>query len=235
MAGWIAAISRRNVVPLLLRGLRQMDYAAGESARISVSDGRGFRSCCGTNGALARACETAGLSGGLGIAQVGLGLDLPGDAPPADIVVAISAGAWGAARRGRGDVTLRKLAAELLAHGAAAAAAQRAGRELPGSWTLAAASAATPDRLLVLRGDGPLAVGVGEGEQFAASNLDALLPETHRVIFPEEGDAALLKCDDIGFVDAFGKTVVRAAVNLQTRGEFAPPLPGALARAASRP
>lgn len=65
-------------------------------------------------------------------------------------------------------------------------------RELKGAFALALISSIEPDRIYLARYQSPLVIGVGEGENFLASDIPALLPFTNKVIFLEDRDFAIL-------------------------------------------
>src|SRR5690606_29471623 len=67
---------------------------------------------------------------------------------------------------------------------------QRTVKELHGAYALAVVSRKEPGRMVVARMGCPLLVGLGEGENFVASDVSAILQATRRVIFLEEGDTA---------------------------------------------
>ena len=66
-----------------------------------------------------------------------------------------------------------------------------------------------PDTIYAVKKESPLIVGWGEGENFVASDIPALLKYTRRYSVLEEGDMAVVKADGIRFYDAFGKPVER--------------------------
>jgi len=70
------------------------------------------------------------------------------------------------------------------------AALQRTVKELTGAYALAVVSRKEPDRMVCARMGCPLLIGLGEGENFIASDVSAILQATRRVIFLEEGDTA---------------------------------------------
>src|SRR5690606_6703325 len=72
------------------------------------------------------------------------------------------------------------------------AAVQSAVRELTGAYAIAVVSKNEPDRMIVARMGCPLLVGLGDGENFVASDVSAIIQATRRVIFLEEGDTAEL-------------------------------------------
>jgi len=88
-------------------------------------------------------------------------------------------------------------------------ALQRAVRELHGAYALAVISRKEPDRMVVARMGCPLLVGLGEGENFVASDVSAIVQSTRRVIYLEEGDTAEITRDAVRIFDAAGNPVDR--------------------------
>ena len=78
-----------------------------------------------------------------------------------------------------------------------------------GSYALAVLFRDFPDTVFAVKRESPLIVGWGEGENFVASDIPALLKYTRRYSVLEEGDMAVVKADGIRFYDAFGKPVER--------------------------
>ena len=78
-----------------------------------------------------------------------------------------------------------------------------------GSYALGVLFRAEPDTIYAVKKESPLIVGWGEGENFVASDIPALLKYTRRYSVLEEGDMAVVKADGIRFYDAFGKLVER--------------------------
>jgi glucosamine--fructose-6-phosphate aminotransferase (isomerizing) len=74
-------------------------------------------------------------------------------------------------------------------------AVQKAVKQLVGAYGLAVSFPDEPDRLVVARAGSPLVVGLGQGENFIASDVFALLPVTQRFVFLEEGDVAEIRRD----------------------------------------
>ncbi len=65
-------------------------------------------------------------------------------------------------------------------------------QELHGAYAIAVLSAAEPDRLVVAKSASPLVLGIGNGEMFCGSDIPALLPYTREMIFLEDGEMAVL-------------------------------------------
>jgi glucosamine--fructose-6-phosphate aminotransferase (isomerizing) len=81
--------------------------------------------------------------------------------------------------------------------------------QVRGAFALAVLHADEPDHLVVCREGSPLVVGVGIGENFAASDQLALLPVTDRFMFLEEGDMADIRQDRVDVIDREGNAVER--------------------------
>ncbi len=81
----------------------------------------------------------------------------------------------------------------------------RAVHRLEGSYALAVLCDDAPDTLYCVRKENPLVVGWGEGEQFIASDIPAMLPFTRRVYALEDGEIATLRADGIVIRDALGR------------------------------
>ena len=88
-------------------------------------------------------------------------------------------------------------------------ALQEALAKVRGSYALAVLFRDRPDTIFAVKRESPLIVGWGEGENFVASDIPALLKYTRRYSVLEEGDMAVVKADGIRFYDAFGEPVQR--------------------------
>ncbi len=88
-------------------------------------------------------------------------------------------------------------------------ALQRTVKELTGAYALAVISQNEPDRMVVARMGCPLLVGLGEGENFVASDVSAILQATRRVMFLEEGDTAELTRQGVRVFDGDNAPVQR--------------------------
>jgi glucosamine--fructose-6-phosphate aminotransferase (isomerizing) len=82
-------------------------------------------------------------------------------------------------------------------------------RELHGAYALAVVDKRDPDRMVAARMGCPLLVGLGDGENFVASDVSAIVSSTRRVIFLEEGDTVELTRDAVQVFDADGAAVAR--------------------------
>src|SRR5690606_21516062 len=89
------------------------------------------------------------------------------------------------------------------------AALQLAVKDLHGAYALAVISRAEPGRMVCARMGCPLLVGLGEGENFVASDVSAIIQATRRVIFLEEGDTAEVTREGVRVFDETGAQVER--------------------------
>jgi glucosamine--fructose-6-phosphate aminotransferase (isomerizing) len=88
-------------------------------------------------------------------------------------------------------------------------AIRKASSKLVGAYALAVVSPDDPDQMLVIRAGSPLVIGLGEGENFIASDVFALLPVTQRFIFLEEGDLAHVSTNEVKVFDNQDQLVER--------------------------
>jgi glucosamine--fructose-6-phosphate aminotransferase (isomerizing) len=86
---------------------------------------------------------------------------------------------------------------------------KQASREMTGAYAMAVACPEEADRIIVTREGSPLVIGLGEGENFIASDVAALLPVTQRFLFLEEGDVAEITRDSVRVFDKIGDEVTR--------------------------
>ena len=90
-----------------------------------------------------------------------------------------------------------------------ASAVRRALLRVTGSYAIAALSQDAPDTVFVARKDSPLVIGLGEGENFLASDIPAVMRYTRRVILLEDGDFATITPDSVTVTNLFGESVSR--------------------------
>jgi len=235
MCGIVAAVAQRNVVPILLEGLKRLEYRGYDSAGVAVINGstegkmRRVRSC----GRVAQLEKLAGeqhLEGTIGIGHTRWathGVPSERNAHPhvSGGVSVVHNGiienheAVRAALRGSGYVFSSDTDTEVIAHLVHSKikagltlfnAVQESLKELAGAYAIAVIAADDPSRLVVARMGAPLLLGIGEGENFAASDTSALLQVTRRMIYLEEGDCAEVTLRSVRIVDARGHVAERA-------------------------
>ena len=233
MCGIVGAVAERNVVPILLEGLRRLEYRGYDSAGIAVRNDTAklqrIRSV-GKVAALEAMLEQNPLTGKIGIAHTRWathGMPAERNAHPhmsGESVAVVHNGiienhsalreqlvAQGYRFTSETDteVIAHLLASYLKADCDLLRAVRASTKQLVGAYALAVMSPDDPDRLVVTRAGSPLVVGVGVGEHFIASDVFALLPVTQNFIFLEEGDLAEIRRDGVSVYDEHGHPVQR--------------------------
>ncbi|OQX15299.1 MAG: glutamine--fructose-6-phosphate transaminase (isomerizing) [Thiothrix lacustris] len=233
MCGIVGAVAQRPVVEILLEGLRRLEYRGYDSAGVAVirAEGDLVRSrAVGKVAALMERLEGEPIDGKLGIAHTRWathGVPAERNAHPH------FSGEWvGLVHNGiiENHVALRQRLqddgyrfdsdtdTEVIAHlidifrrqGVSMLDAVLAARcELHGAYALAVISPDEPDTLIVARQGSPLVLGLGIGENFIGSDIQALLPVTSRFIYLENGDVARLTRKKIDIFDLNGERVER--------------------------
>ena len=89
------------------------------------------------------------------------------------------------------------------------AAVKKSINDLEGAYALGVVSTSEPETLICARKGSPLVIGVGENENFIASDMSALLSETHQFIILKEGDMAIINASNIDVFDEAGNKVDR--------------------------
>jgi len=228
MCGIVAAVARRNVVPILMEGLRRLEYRGYDSAGVAVIDGELKRvRSIGRVAQLARLASEQHLEGTIGIGHTRWathGMPSERNAHPhvSGGVSVVHNGiienheAIRAALRARGYGFASDTDTEVIAHLIHSfegknlfEAVKAATRELKGAYAIAVIAAADPARLVVARMGAPLLLGLGDGENFAASDTSALLQVTRSIVYLEDGDCAEVGLGAVRIVDARGHAVER--------------------------
>ena len=230
MCGIVGAIAARNVVPVLIEGLKRLEYRGYDSAGIAVVNSglRRVRST-GRVAELERLAAREDTSGSLGIAHTRWathGAPSEKNAHP-HVSGGISVVHNGIIEnhdemretlRSAGYVFVSDTDTEVIAHlvhhhrktsGSLFEAVRFATRELIGAYAIAVIDESERHRLVVARMGAPLLLGLGNGENFAASDASALVQVTQRVVYLEEGDCAELACDSVRIIDIDGRQAQR--------------------------
>jgi glutamine---fructose-6-phosphate transaminase (isomerizing) len=231
MCGIIGIIGKQDVAPLLLEGLRRLEYRGYDSAGIAtLVEGRiERRRAEGKLDRLAERLKAAPLGGKTGIAHTRWathGVPNETNAHPiaTDRVAVVHNGiienfqelkdeltAWGHQFETQTDTeVVAALLTRHLAEGLKPAeAAAKAFKRLEGAFALAILFAGEPDLLICARRGSPLAIGFGDGEMFIGSDALALAPLTRRILYLEEGDWAVVTPDGATVFDAKGRRAQR--------------------------
>ena len=205
MCGIVGAVARRDIVPVLIEGLRRLEYRGYDSCGVAVYDAGG--------GAQLRRART--------VSRV--------NAHPIfsrDEIAVVHNGIienyeeLRTRLKARGYVFESQTDTEVIAHlihshysGDLFLAVQRAAAELQGAYAIAVFCKAEPQRVVGARQGSPLVLGVGAnqtaGETFLASDAMALAGTTDQIIYLEEGDVADIGLGRYAIVDREGKPVER--------------------------
>jgi len=228
MCGIVAAVAKRNVVPILIEGLRRLEYRGYDSAGVAVINGslKRVRSC-GRVAELKRLTDEQRLEGTIGIGHTRWathGVPSEKNAHP-HISGGISVVHNGiienheairAQLRAKGYEFTSDTDTEVIAHlihsfegGNLFDAVQAASRQLKGAYAIAVIAANDAARLVVARMGAPLLLGLGDGENFAASDSGALLQVTRSVVYLEDGDCAEVTPGAVRIADRRGHLVER--------------------------
>ena len=234
MCGIVGYVGRQEAAPILLDGLERLEYRGYDSAGIAVC-GDGVLRLCKKKGRVAALRELThdggDLPGTLGIGHTrwathGEPSDVnshPHSTPRVSIVhngIIENYGPLKADLMAKGVTFESETDTEVLVRlidyfcctqpkASPLTALREALGMVRGSYALGVLFRAEPDTIYAVKKESPLIVGWGEGENFVASDIPALLKYTRRYSVLEEGDMAVVKADGIRFYDAFGKPVER--------------------------
>ncbi len=233
MCGIVGAVAERNIVPILIEGLRRLEYRGYDSAGLAVLDGGQQLERVRTVGKvkmLEEALTKQPLAGKLGIAHTRWathGVPSERNAHPhvsRDGLAIVHNGIIENHEELRAELTragynfTSETDTEVIAHrihfhlaklGDLFKAVRATVAELEGAYALAVVSSAAPDRVILAREGCPVVIGLGVGENFVASDVAALLPVTRKFIFMEEGDVAEVSLSSVRIIDRDGNAADR--------------------------
>ncbi|MBN5102012.1 glutamine--fructose-6-phosphate transaminase (isomerizing) [Stenotrophomonas maltophilia] len=234
MCGIVGAIADRDVVPVLIEGLKRLEYRGYDSSGIAVidhaerSEVRRVRRT-GRVSEMATAAEAEGFNAVLGIGHTRWATH--GGVTEANAHPHISQGValvhngiienheeQREKLRALGYTFESQTDTEVIAHlihhhlkdgDDLLVALQHTVKELTGAYALAVVSRAEPERFVCARMGCPLLIGLGEGENFVASDVSAVISATRKVIFLEEGDTAEIRRDGVRIFDEHDRPIER--------------------------
>jgi glutamine---fructose-6-phosphate transaminase (isomerizing) len=233
MCGIVGAVAGRDIVPVLMEGLRRLEYRGYDSAGLAVLNGSKHLTRLRTVGkvrALDDALAETPTSGQIGIAHTRWathGVPSERNAHPhlsGDGLAIVHNGiienheALCEELKGRGYRFASETDTEVIAHRIhyhlqeepdLLSAVRATVTELEGAYALAVVSEHEPERLILARQGCPVVIGLGEGENFVASDVAALLPVTRRFMFLEEGDVAEVRRGLVRVIDRRGDPAQR--------------------------
>jgi len=238
MCGIVGGIAQRNVVPILLEGLKRLEYRGYDSAGLAVINNQQIyrKRELGKVKGLEALLEADPISGNIGIAHTRWathGKPSTANAHPhicRNKVAVVHNGIIENHEHLR-EVQLKQgyeftseTDTEVIVHeihhamestDGLLSAVKQAVKKLDGAYALGIMSIDSPDTLIACRKGSPLVIGVGIGEYFIASDVAALLPVTQRFIFLEDGDIAAIAIDGLVIYDRHDQAVSRPIIESQ--------------------
>ena len=237
MCGIVAAVASRNITPILVEGLKRLEYRGYDSCGVAVHADGGLKRARSVSrvAELAREVAETHLEGFTGIAHTRWathGAPALNNAHPhfsRDRIALVHNGiienheALRDELKMRGYVFESQTDTEVIAHlvdhlydGDLFTAVQQAVLRLQGAYAIAVFCRDEPHRVVGARAGSPLIVGVGEGENFLASDAMALAGVTDQIIYLEEGDVIDLQLGRVWIVDRAGRELSSAERPVKT-------------------
>ena len=249
MCGIVGAVAERNVVPILMEGLRRLEYRGYDSAGIAIRTDEGISRIrrVGKVQELQNALEESPVRGGTGISHTRWathGVPNETNAHPhlsSNTIAIVHNGIIENYEELRDDLKSKGYEftsdtdTETVAHRIHynlqnaddfVGAVRTTVAELEGAYAIAVINADQPEQLVLARQGAPAVVGLGIDENFVASDVAALLPVTRNFQFLEEGDVALVERKQVTIWDERGNVVDRPVresaldADAAERGEF---------------
>jgi len=235
MCGIIAGVAQRDVVPILIEGLRRLEYRGYDSAGVAIIDHQNHQlqrqRVTGKIRELELALAQQPLISSIGIAHTRWathGKPSNNNAHPH-----LSSGTVAIVHNGiiENHQSLRQQLeqqgyqfesetdTEVIAHQIHAFITQGKNllmavyattKLLEGAYAIAVIQLSEPERVVAARRGCPLVLGLGIGENFVASDVSALIPVTHRMVFLEDGDIVELQRNSINILDFAGRAIYRS-------------------------
>jgi glutamine---fructose-6-phosphate transaminase (isomerizing) len=233
MCGIVGYVGHRDAVPIIVEGLRRLEYRGYDSAGIAVVAEGGIRRrrAAGKLRNLEESLQAEPLSGAFGVGHTRWathGRPSEENAHPhadcrASLVVvhngiienylSLKLQLVAAGHRFVTQTDTEAIAHLVEAHfeGSLEDAVRRALRQVEGIYALLLAHRDEPQTLVAARMGPPMVIGLGEAEHFLASDIQALLPYTRDFLFLEDGEVATVTPRSVRIVDRSGQTVTRPA------------------------
>jgi glucosamine--fructose-6-phosphate aminotransferase (isomerizing) len=233
MCGIVGAVAQRDVAPILLEGLRKLEYRGYDSAGVAILSNEqqlNHLRCLGKVQGLAEKIEQANPLGGIGIAHTRWathGEPSTENAHPHTskerialvhngiienyeaLRETLKADGYQFTSATDTEVIVHLVHQQILKNNNLFEAVKAAIAKLEGAYAIAVMDKQHPDQLVVAREGSPLVIGSGIGEMFIASDQMALLPVTRNFVYLEEGDMALIRRESYEIFDRQGNAVER--------------------------
>ncbi|MAQ15165.1 MAG: glutamine--fructose-6-phosphate transaminase (isomerizing) [Sandaracinus sp.] len=237
MCGIVGYVGPEACAPILLDGLRRLEYRGYDSAGLAVHDGGtsiAVRRAVGKLRNLEGALRERPLEGKVGIGHTrwathGRPSEVNAHPHVAGSIAVVHNGIIEnhlevrKALVAKGCEILSDTDTELVAHLVHLEVAQGKDIEtavravlntIEGAYAIAVLDANEPERIVVAKSSSPLVLGLAEGETYCASDVPALLPYTRRMIFMEDGEMAVLQKDSVRITTLAGEPVERDEVTI---------------------
>src|SRR5687768_6486940 len=249
MCGIVGYIGDRGASPLLLDGLKRLEYRGYDSAGVAILNGHGVetRRAAGKISRLEAALAAAPVEGNLGIAHTRWathGAPTECNAHPhVDCKKNIAVVHNGIIENSttlkaqlieRGHKFASETDTEVLAHlieeafdGNLEDAVIEALWQVEGTYGIAVVSSEDKDKIVAARKGSPLLIGLGDGEYYIASDASAILAQTREVVYLDDGDLAVLTRQGYRVIDLRAKDLQRQVHKIEwdlhqiERGGFA--------------
>ncbi len=233
MCGIIGYIGPKDVVPILLEGLKRLEYRGYDSAGIAVVDENQIhlKRAKGKISDLEKSLGSSSLDGNFGVGHTRWathGRPSEENAHPhrdcTGSLVVVHNGIIenylslkkklieeGHTFRTETDTEVIAHLVEKYFHGSLVEAVQKAVQEIEGAYAVAAISTQDIGKIVVAKVGPPAVVGLGEGECFVSSDLNPLLNHTQKIVFLEDGEIAVLDSEGAKFFSFQGKSLEKEA------------------------
>jgi glucosamine--fructose-6-phosphate aminotransferase (isomerizing) len=207
----------RGATPLLLEGLKRMEYRGYDSAGVAVMNGSGVetRKAAGKISQLERALATSPVNGDTGIGHTRWAthgvpnecnahphVDCKGDIAVVHNGIIENSGTLRKGLEARGHEFASETDTEVIAHLIEEAfdenledAVIEALWQIEGTYGIAVVSSKDKNKIVAARKGSPLLIGLGDGEYYVASDVSAILAQTREVVYLDDGDVAVLTRD----------------------------------------
>ena len=234
MCGIVGAVANRDIAPILIDGLKRLEYRGYDSAGLAVVDASqelDLRRSVGRVAGLEAICKS--VTGNTGIAHTRWathGRPAENNAHPQTSSSQVAVVHNGiienhqelrAAQKDKGFPFSSETDTEVIVHqidwhmqqgNSLLAAVQATASELQGAYGLGVVSKQEPGTMIAARAGSPLLIGIGEDENFIASDMSALIPVAKKYMVMENGDIAKVTSSSIEIYDSNGNLVEREII-----------------------
>ena len=244
MCGIIGYIGDKNVLPILIQGLKKLEYRGYDSAGIDVLDTRykiQIKKCKGRIADLEGLLAQCNIVGRIGLGHTRWathGCPSDNNAHPhfsSNYEIAVVHNgiienyltiknqliASGFNFLSETDTEVIPNLIQKNYHGNLTEAVRKSLIQINGSYAIGVISKQEPDKIVVAKKYSPLVIGIGEKEVYIASDISALLNYTKKVIFLGENEIATISKDRIQIIDCKGKDIKKEIMNIEWDAEMA--------------